>query len=148
VAAGVESGCTSNCTTAGDVVAAVFSVTFASVQLGRVSVGAAALQSARAAAAAVYATIDRTPAIDSASTDGAQPDAVLGALEINSVAFHYPSRPIDAVYTCLNLHIAAGESLALVSSTNDKLNSSCFFTQLCRHVLLFLDAVAKQQCSM
>jgi ATP-binding cassette, subfamily B (MDR/TAP), member 1 len=105
-------------------VAAVFSVTFASVQLGRVSVGVAALQGACAAAAVVYATIDRTPAIDSASADGAQPGVVLGALEINSVAFHYPSRPIDAVYTCLNLHIAAGESLALVS-TNDELSSSC-----------------------
>jgi ATP-binding cassette, subfamily B (MDR/TAP), member 1 len=106
-------------------VAAIFCVTFASMQLGQVSVGAAALRSACAAAAPVYATIDCTPAIDSASADGAQPDAVLGALQLNSVAFHYPSRPDDAVLTCLNMHIAAGESLALVSSNSAQL--SCYY---------------------
>jgi ATP-binding cassette, subfamily B (MDR/TAP), member 1 len=93
-------------------------VVLASIQLGQVSVGAAALRSACAAAAPVYATIDCTPAIDSASTDGAQPEAVLGVLHINSVNFHYPSRPDDAVLSCLDLHIAAGESLALVSSSS------------------------------
>jgi ATP-binding cassette, subfamily B (MDR/TAP), member 1 len=88
------------------------------MQLGQVSVGAAALRNARAAAAPVYATIDCTPAIDSSSTDGARPSVVLGGLQLNSVAFHYPSRPDDAVLSYLDLHIAAGKSLALVSSNS------------------------------
>jgi ATP-binding cassette, subfamily B (MDR/TAP), member 1 len=81
------------------------------------SPGLTALGLARTSAVAVFSTIDRVPPIDSASEAGAKPDSAQGALHIDNIAFSYPARPDDLVYSNVNLVVAPGETLALVSHT-------------------------------
>ncbi|KAG5184894.1 ATP-binding cassette, sub-family B, member 1A [Tribonema minus] len=107
-------GCTSGCKTGGKVVSAVFAVVTASVQLGQLSPGLMALSQARTSAATIFKTIDRRPAIDSFSEEGARLEATRGALSVEAVTFHYPARPDAPVYEGVSVGVAEGETLALV----------------------------------
>eukprot|EP00611_Tribonema_gayanum_P029891 TRINITY_DN8149_c0_g2_i5.p1 TRINITY_DN8149_c0_g2~~TRINITY_DN8149_c0_g2_i5.p1 ORF type:complete len:1186 (-),score=295.98 TRINITY_DN8149_c0_g2_i5:444-3758(-) len=73
-----------------------------------------ALRRAHAATASVFAVIDRVPAVDAYSPQGARIAELQGALSIESVKFSYPSRAEEMVFDGLSLSIAAGQSLALV----------------------------------
>mmetsp|Transcript_14361 Transcript_14361/g.20338 ORF Transcript_14361/g.20338 Transcript_14361/m.20338 type:complete len:1250 (-) Transcript_14361:58-3807(-) len=107
-------GCDSNCTSGGKVISAVFGIVIGAMMLGQSSPGITALQSARSSAVTIFETIDRKPAIDASSVDGLQPSSAKGDLRFEEVAFHYPARPDDPVYNCINLDITEGESIALV----------------------------------
>eukprot|EP00961_Rhodomonas_salina_P117023 1575363-Rhodomonas_salina.3 len=71
----------------------------------------------RASAKRVFNIIDRVPAINVDSPDGLKPASVKGDISLQNVAFAYPSRKDDAVFTNLNLDIAAGQTVALVGSS-------------------------------
>ena len=71
------------------------------------------LNLARVSAAKVFAIINRVPAIDSFSEDGAKPAKVSGDIQVKDVVFAYPSSPDTLVCKGYNLSIAAGQTVAL-----------------------------------
>lgn len=77
----------------------------------------AAITHGRGAAAKLFSTIDRVPAIDSASPDGLRPEHVEGEISVEHVNFNYPSRPHVPVVKDLCLHFPAGKTAALVGAS-------------------------------
>lgn len=73
-----------------------------------------AITSARGAAAKLFATIDRTPTIDSSSPSGLKPSTVHGEIKLDDITFAYPSRPDVNVLQNVSMTFAAGKSHALV----------------------------------
>eukprot|EP00611_Tribonema_gayanum_P024352 TRINITY_DN5349_c0_g3_i2.p1 TRINITY_DN5349_c0_g3~~TRINITY_DN5349_c0_g3_i2.p1 ORF type:complete len:428 (-),score=98.34 TRINITY_DN5349_c0_g3_i2:544-1827(-) len=114
VSADVSDGCADNCTTGGAIMTTVICVVQAAVALAALVQCLLALSKARAAAVAIFAVIDRVPAIDAYSQSGARVTELRGALSVEKLKFSYPSRPGEMVYDGLSLSIAAGEYLALV----------------------------------
>ncbi|CAM9124263.1 unnamed protein product [Phaeothamnion confervicola] len=114
VADDLESECASDCITGGDVIATIFGILIGAMALGQMNPGLTALGLARSSAVTVFETIDRVPAIDSASDGGNTLSKVSGELELREVGFSYPARPDDMVYESLSLSIACGETIALV----------------------------------
>lgn len=53
---------------------------------------------ARAAAASIFALIDRKPKIDAFSKQGAKPRRLLGEITLDRVHFSYPSRATEVGY--------------------------------------------------
>ncbi|EJU03193.1 multidrug resistance protein 1 [Dacryopinax primogenitus] len=76
-----------------------------------------AVSHARGAAAKLFATIDRVPTIDSASTEGKKLDNVEGRISLQNVFFDYPSRPDVRILKDLTLHFQAGRTAALVGAS-------------------------------
>lgn len=76
-----------------------------------------AVSKGQAAAAKLFATIDRVPSIDSASQEGLRPDHVEGEIEIEGVKFHYPSRPSVPILKGFTARFPAGQSIALVGAS-------------------------------
>lgn len=76
-----------------------------------------AIAYARASAAKLYDTIDRIPTIDSLNEEGAKPEEVNGEIVLNSIKFHYPSRPDIPVVENLSLVFPAGKTTALVGAS-------------------------------
>lgn len=92
------------------------------VLIGAFSLGLAApeiqaVAHARAAAAKLYATIDRIPTIDSANPGGLKPDRCDGRITLDHVQFSYPSRPTVPIVKNLSLTIEAGTTVALVGAS-------------------------------
>lgn len=48
---------------------------------------------ARGSAAAIFSIIEREPLIDSLSSEGLQPQELIGDIEFRDVQFEYPARP-------------------------------------------------------
>ncbi|KAJ6530072.1 P-loop containing nucleoside triphosphate hydrolase protein [Mycena vulgaris] len=69
------------------------------------------------AAAKLFATIDRVPAIDSADQGGLKPDHVEGEIALDGVFFNYPSRSAVTVVKGLSLRFPAGKTAALVGAS-------------------------------
>jgi ATP-binding cassette subfamily B (MDR/TAP) protein 1 len=77
-----------------------------------------AITHGKAAAAKLYATIDRIPSIDSFSQEGLRPEGpVHGDITFQNVFFNYPSRPNVTVLDGLSLSIKAGKTAALVGAS-------------------------------
>jgi ATP-binding cassette subfamily B (MDR/TAP) protein 1 len=76
-----------------------------------------AIAHARAAAAKLYATIDRVPTIDSADPGGLKPESCDGHITLENVQFTYPSRPNVPIVKDLSLTIQAGSTVALVGAS-------------------------------
>src|SRR5277367_5630978 len=76
-----------------------------------------ALSHGRAAAAKLFATIDRVPAIDSADPSGLKPEKIIGEITLEDVKFNYPSRPTVPVLCGLSLTFPAGRTAALVGAS-------------------------------
>jgi ATP-binding cassette subfamily B (MDR/TAP) protein 1 len=76
-----------------------------------------AITQARAAAAKVFATIDRIPSIDSASEEGLKPTRVVGEITFENIDFNYPARPDVQVVKNLSLTFPAGKTTALVGAS-------------------------------
>lgn len=76
-----------------------------------------AVTTARAAAAKLYATIDRVPVIDSADPGGLKPERCNGRITLENVKFNYPSRPTIPIVKDLSLTIEAGTTVALVGAS-------------------------------
>eukprot|EP00752_Nemacystus_decipiens_P001377 g1364.t1 len=76
---------------------------------------------ASAAAARIFALVDRRPPIDSADDGGQRLSVVKGAVELRKVRFRYPARPDAVVFRNLRLTVDAGTTVALVgASGNDR----------------------------
>ncbi len=71
----------------------------------------ASQQPGKAAAAKIFATIDRVPDIDSLSSEGFVPqEPIRGDISFKDVSFNYPSRPNVAVLTGLTIHVQSGRN--------------------------------------
>jgi ATP-binding cassette, subfamily B (MDR/TAP), member 1 len=76
-----------------------------------------AITNGRGAAAKLFSTIDRVPAIDSSNPDGLKPEKVSGEIVLEDVKFSYPSRPTIQVVKGLSLSFTAGKTAALVGAS-------------------------------
>jgi ATP-binding cassette subfamily B (MDR/TAP) protein 1 len=73
---------------------------------------------AKAAVGTIHEIIDRKPLIDGLSNEGERPDIkVSGDIRLENLYFCYPARPNITVCNNYNLHIAAGETVALVGAS-------------------------------
>ena len=77
----------------GDILTVFFAVITGAFSLGQAAPNIESLLTAAGAATAVYGTIDRTPPIDSSSTEGLKPEKLNPTIELKKVNFTYPSRP-------------------------------------------------------
>ncbi len=91
------------------------------IYAGIVGTSAAALtemwgevQRAAGAMERIAELLDATPAIAAPANPRALPARLRGAIDFAHVTFHYPSRPDAAALHDFSLHIAAGETVALV----------------------------------
>jgi ATP-binding cassette subfamily B (MDR/TAP) protein 1 len=115
VADSLESNCTRNCLTGGEVLAVFFSTIMGSMALGQIAPPLTAFVSARTAVGNILEIVDRKPLIDGLSDEGLKPDVKCrGEIEVDDVCFAYPSRPNLQVCKGYKLHIAPGETVALV----------------------------------
>ena len=103
--------------TAGEVVNVVIAILIGAFSLGLAAPEVQAIAHARAAAAKLYATIDRIPTIDSANPGGLKPESCDGNIILENVDFTYPSRPDVPIVKDLSLGIQAGTTVALVGAS-------------------------------
>lgn len=85
--------------------------------LGNVAPNAQAFTTAVAAAAKIYATIDRQSPLNPDSDSGEKLDKVEGTIELRGVKHIYPSRPLVEVITDMNLIVPANKVTALVGAS-------------------------------
>lgn len=64
---------------------------------------------AKAAAASVFAILDRKSKIDPSDESGTILPDLKGEIELKHISFKYPSRPNIQIFGDLNLHIHAGK---------------------------------------
>jgi len=76
-----------------DTLKAIAAVIFGGASIGQLSSLMPDFGKAKAAAASLYAIVDRVPPIDSTSQEGTRPQGVSGVIEFKGVHFHYPTRP-------------------------------------------------------
>ncbi|KIK97939.1 hypothetical protein PAXRUDRAFT_807077 [Paxillus rubicundulus Ve08.2h10] len=106
-----------NHATAGQVVNVTMAVFIGSFSLVMLGPEMQALSHGRAAAAKLFATIDRIPSIDSSDPGGLKPEKVLGEITLQDVKFNYPSRPDIAIVKGLNITFPAGKTTAIVGAS-------------------------------
>lgn len=101
--------------TGSEVMVCVYGITLCAQFFALMSPGIQAVNLGRAAAADIFGTIHRTPAIDISSIEGKElGDDYDGSIELCNVFFAYPSRPSDYIFEGFNLSIPSGSSVALV----------------------------------
>ncbi|KAK9469165.1 P-loop containing nucleoside triphosphate hydrolase protein [Lipomyces arxii] len=103
--------------TIGNIVTIVFAIFQGAYAFAIISPYLSSVTSGIAAASKIFATIDRTSAIDSSDNTGAKLDSVEGTIELKNIKFIYPSRPNVTVLDNFNLTIPAGKTVALVGSS-------------------------------
>lgn len=103
--------------TAGQVVNVFLAILIGSFSLVMLGPEMQAVAHGRAAAAKLFATIDRVPAIDSSDPGGLKPEKVLGEITLEDVKFNYPSRPDVSIVKGLNITFPAGKTAALVGAS-------------------------------
>ncbi len=102
----------------GTVVNVFMAILIGSFSLALLAPEQQAITHGKAAAAKLYATIDRIPTIDSLSTEGLKPEGpVMGDISFQDIYFNYPSRPSVPVVKGLTLSIKAGQTAALVGAS-------------------------------
>ena len=101
----------------GTVITVLLSIMIGSFSLAMLAPEVAAVTSAMGAAAKLFATIDRVPAIDSADPSGLSPEKIVGEIELKDVKFSYPTRPDVEVLKGVSLVFKAGETTALVGAS-------------------------------
>ncbi|KAI0350350.1 P-loop containing nucleoside triphosphate hydrolase protein [Trametes cingulata] len=102
---------------AGQVVNVIFAILIGSFSLALLAPEMQAITQARGAAAKLYETIDRVPAIDSASPEGLKPEKCVGEITLEHVDFNYPSRPTVPIVKDLSITFPAGKTTALVGAS-------------------------------
>ncbi|KDQ06807.1 hypothetical protein BOTBODRAFT_181275 [Botryobasidium botryosum FD-172 SS1] len=102
---------------AGIVVNVFLSILTGSFSLAMLAPELQAISYARAAAAKLFATIDRVPTIDSSSKLGYKRDKVYGEITVRNVDFHYPARPDVQILKNLSITFPAGQTSALVGAS-------------------------------
>jgi len=93
---------------------AISAVLFSAIMLGQMSSLMPDFGKAKAAAASIYAILDRVPVVDSFSSEGTRLDSLSGTIEFRDVHFCYPTRPTTKILKGLNFKIKPGQTLALV----------------------------------
>lgn len=76
-----------------------------------------AITNAIAAAAEFFRVMDKPSELDPLSDEGLKPDSCVGAIEVESVSFVYPSRPTAPVLQNFSLSIPPGKTTALVGAS-------------------------------
>ncbi|KAK9463541.1 P-loop containing nucleoside triphosphate hydrolase protein [Lipomyces oligophaga] len=99
------------------IISVLMSMLIGAFSLGQVAPNARSITSGVTAGAKIFATIDRVPPIDSASSEGEMPESVRGDIELSHVKFIYPSRPDVTVLGDMCLKIKAGQTVALVGAS-------------------------------
>ncbi|KAH6687408.1 multidrug resistance protein [Plectosphaerella plurivora] len=99
-----------------------FFVCFSAIIFGAQSAGtifsfAPDMGKAHSAAGELKTLFDRTPTIDTWSTEGETLSSVDGTLEFRDVHFRYPTRPEQPVLRGLNLVVRPGQYVALVGAS-------------------------------
>ncbi|CAD6199817.1 unnamed protein product [Caenorhabditis auriculariae] len=92
------------------VTSAVFAISQAAPQIP-------AFVACRAAAAPIFAVIDREPPIDSSSPSGKVIRNIFGSIRFDNIRFRYPTRKEVEVLRGVSLHVRCGESIALVGAS-------------------------------
>lgn len=98
----------------GQILTILMAILTGSYSLGNVAPNSQAFNSAVAAAAKIYSTIDRQSPLDPTSEDGETLGHVEGTIELRKVKHIYPSRPEVLVMDDVSLLIPAGRTTALV----------------------------------
>ncbi|OQS03291.1 ATP-binding Cassette (ABC) Superfamily, partial [Thraustotheca clavata] len=88
-----------------------------SISVGMASQGVGDVGKAKKAVQSIFGIIDRIPSIDCSASNGFVLGRVKGEIELRHVAFAYPSRPDNKIYTDYTLTIRAGQTLALVGGS-------------------------------
>ncbi|RXK39840.1 ATP-binding cassette, subfamily B (MDR/TAP), member 1 [Tremella mesenterica] len=101
----------------GIVVTVIMSILIGSFSMANMTSEMMAVSKAQGAAAKLYATIDRKPAIDSSDTSGLRPNHIDGTISFEGVNFHYPSRPDVPILKDFSMTFQAGHKIALVGSS-------------------------------
>ena len=94
-----------------------FALLMTAAGMSQVSAATADIGAAKPAAAALFALVDRVPAIDADSEEGLRLESAAGEYQLRDVAFTYPARPDTRALDGLSLTIAAGANVALVGSS-------------------------------
>ncbi|XWS46385.1 hypothetical protein CRYUN_Cryun14cG0061200 [Craigia yunnanensis] len=100
-----------------DVFQVFFALTMASVAISQSSSFAPDSSKAKAAAASIFAIIDRESKIDPSDESGMTLEDVKGDIELRHVSFKYPLRPDIQIFRDLSLSIHAGKTIALVGES-------------------------------
>jgi ABC-type multidrug transport system fused ATPase/permease subunit len=100
--------------TVGNILLVFFVIIIGVFSLGNAAPFLSILSTARAAAYEIFTIIDRKPEIDSASEKGKVLESLTGAIELNSVHFHYPSRKESPILKGTSLAIKPGTTNAFV----------------------------------
>ncbi|KAJ7270236.1 multidrug resistance protein 1 [Mycena rebaudengoi] len=103
--------------TAGTVLTVFMSVMTGAFSLAILGPELQAITLAMGAAAKLFSTIDRVPAIDSASPAGLKPEQIDGEIVFEGIQFAYPSRPDMQVLRDISLTFPAGKTTALVGTS-------------------------------
>ncbi|XP_036184196.1 ATP-dependent translocase ABCB1 isoform X3 [Myotis myotis] len=100
-----------------DVLLVFSAIVFGAMAVGQVSSFAPDYAKAKVSAAHILMIIEKTPLIDSYSTEGLQLNTLEGNVTFNEVVFNYPTRPDVPVLQGLSLEVKKGQTLALVGSS-------------------------------
>ncbi|KAG8663637.1 hypothetical protein MANES_01G234500v8 [Manihot esculenta] len=100
-----------------DVFQVFFALTMAAVGISQSSSMGTDSTKAKAAAASVFAIIDRQSKIDPSDESGTTIENVRGEIELHHVSFKYPSRPDIQIFRDLSLTIRSGKTVALVGES-------------------------------
>lgn len=104
-------------TETGDIFTVLLSVVIASVNLTIIAPNALDFGRAAAAAAQLFALIDRESTINPLVEDGLRPEATIGHVQLENVSFAYPTRPGVTVLDNFSLDVPAGKVTALVGQS-------------------------------
>ncbi|KAL4878829.1 P-loop containing nucleoside triphosphate hydrolase protein [Aspergillus karnatakaensis] len=101
----------------GDVFTVVMCTVIASTSLNLFFPQLPAISNATAAASEFFRIMDKPSELDPLSEEGLRPDTCTGTIELDNVAFAYPSRPAAQVLQGLTLSVPAGKTTALVGAS-------------------------------
>ncbi|OCH89914.1 P-loop containing nucleoside triphosphate hydrolase protein [Obba rivulosa] len=102
---------------AGEIVNVILSILIGSFSLALLAPEMQAITHGRGAAAKLYETIFRVPAIDSMNEGGLKPEKCVGEITFEHVKFNYPSRPDVPIVKDLSITFPAGKTTALVGAS-------------------------------
>ncbi|XP_019168033.1 PREDICTED: ABC transporter B family member 9-like [Ipomoea nil] len=94
-----------------------FALAMTATGVSQASAMAPDLNKAKDSAASIFDILDRKPKIDSSSEQGTTLTKVLGDIELQHVAFKYPTRPDIQIFKDMCLTMPAGKTCALVGES-------------------------------
>ncbi|KAL1921648.1 uncharacterized protein VTP21DRAFT_10290 [Calcarisporiella thermophila] len=103
-----------------EVMQSFFALLIGAFSIGQIGPNYKSLVEAQVAAHKIFATIDRTPPIDSlppADDSGLTPTSCTGTITLQNVHFSYPTRPDAQVLRGIDLTIPSGKTVALVGAS-------------------------------